>query len=272
MSCLRFPLFIKFHQFHLVEPRPWPLLVGLGAFRATTGAVKMFKFHQRYAFILGLVYLLVIMAIWWRDVSREGAFLGDHTLKVQTGLKWGIILFIFSEVLFFASFFWTFFHRRFVPVAEIGLTWPPYAITPLNPMQVPLLNTAILLRSGVSVTWAHHLLVANRRYHLHAIAVTVGLGFYFTVLQYWEYCNASFTMADSIFGSVFFMATGFHGLHVIIGSLFLLACSIRFYLSQISRLHHLGVEFAIWYWHFVDVVWLFLFSIVYWWGYCFLSI
>jgi cytochrome c oxidase subunit 3 len=203
--------------------------------------------------------------LWWRDVSRESTYQGFHRFVVQKGLKLGIILFILSEVLFFRRFFWTFFHRRLVPINEIGLNWPPFNVTPLNPFQVPLLNTCILLRSGVRVTWSHHALINNLKSAKLSLEVTIFLGVYFTFLQWFEYNDSSFCINDSIFGSTFFVATGFHGLHVIIGSIFLFFSLLRLVKNHFSQFHHLGYEIAIWYWHFVDVVWLFLFSIIYWW-------
>lgn len=196
----------------------------------------------------GLLVTALTSFQWWRDVSREGALQGLHTLKVIHGLRLGVVLFIVSEVLFFFSFFWAFFHRSLTPAIELGGTWPPTLIHPFNPFQVPLLNTAILLASGVSVTWAHHATTEN----LHSQAVqglllTVILGIYFSALQALEYVEAPFSIADSVYGSTFFVATGFHGLHVIIGTTFLLVCLTRLLLGHFSRAHHVGFEAAIWY-------------------------
>jgi len=204
---------------------------------------------------------------WWRDVSREATFQGHHTVPVGVGLRWGMILFITSEVLFFFAFFWAFFHSSLAPTVELGSHWPPTGIEPLNPFHVPLLNTAVLLASGVTVTWAHHsLLAGNRAEATQALALTITLGMYFTALQLFEYIQAPFTIADAAYGSTFFVATGFHGLHVIIGSSFLTVCLLRQIRFHFSNNHHFGFEAAAWYWHFVDVVWLFLFVSIYWWG------
>jgi cytochrome c oxidase subunit 3 len=185
----------------------------------------------------------------------------------------GIILFIVSEVLFFISFFWAFFHSRLAPSVEIGITWPPKNIIPFNPFQIPLLNTIILLSSGISVTWAHHRLIENNHTQtIKGLAVTVILGLYFSTLQAFEYIEAPFTFADSVYGSTFYIATGFHGLHVIVGTRFLSVCLYRLLRFQFSHKHHFGFEAAAWYWHFVDVVWLFLFITIYWWGSFFSSI
>lgn len=255
------------HPYHLVEKRPWPLTASIGAISLTTGLVKWFHFSNINLFTLGLFITGISSIQWWRDVSREGTFQGLHTIKVVTGLKWGIILFIVSEVLFFFRFFWAFFHRRLNPTIEIGSLWPPTSVLPFNPFQIPLLNTTILLSSGVTVTWAHHSVIENNHTEaIQAIILTVILGVYFTALQAIEYIEAPFSIADSVYGSTFFVATGFHGLHVIIGTTFLLVILIRLIKAHFSKVHHFGLEAGIWYWHFVDVVWLFLYSFIYWWG------
>lgn len=204
---------------------------------------------------------------WWRDITREGTFQGIHTNQVTLGLKIGIILFITSEVFFFISFFWAFFHRRLSPVIELGLIWPPIGINIFNPFQIPLLNTIILLSSGISVTWAHHRLI-NKNFNetYKRLLLTIILGIYFSFLQGYEYIDASFTFADSVYGSTFFIATGFHGIHVLIGTLFLFICFLRHNKFHFSKNHHFGFEAAAWYWHFVDIVWLFLYLSIYWWG------
>ena len=211
--------------------------------------------------------LLIVIIQWWRDIRREGAIQGLHTSIVELGLRWGIALFIISEIFFFLRFFWAFFHRRLSPNIEIGSVWPPFGIKVFNPFQVPLLNTVILLSSGIRVTWAHHsLLIGNYSQTKIGLIVTILLGVYFSILQILEYFEASFTFADRIYGSTFFIATGFHGLHVIIGTLFLIVILIRHMKWEFRKDHHFGFEAAAWYWHFVDVVWLFLYIIIYWWG------
>ena len=194
-------------------------------------------------------------------------FQGKHTLLVSNGLRWGINLFNFSGIFFFISFFWAFFHSSLAPNIEIGTIWPPLNIIPFNPFQIPLLNTIILISSGITVTWAHHGLIENNYSQTtQGLFITIILGIYFTILQAYEYIEAPFTIADRIYGSTFFMATGFHGLHVIIGTLFLLTCFIRLLTNHFSNNHHFGFEAAAWYWHFVDVVWLLLYLSIYWWG------
>lgn len=255
------------HAFHLVDQRPWPLTGALGALILTTGIVKWFHIFNITLFFLGLIILIITCIQWWRDIRRERTFQGLHTVIVAHGIRWGIILFITSEVLFFFSFFWAFFHRRLAPTIEIGIIWPPAGIYVFNPIQVPLLNTIILLASGVTVTWAHHGLIENKFSQTsQGLLITVLLGGYFTALQAIEYIEASFTIADSAYGSTFFVATGFHGLHVIIGTTFLLTCLTRHLKCHFSKNHHFGFEAAAWYWHFVDVVWLFLYITIYWWG------
>ena len=256
-----------FHPFHLVDLSPWPLTSSLGAFLLTRGLVKMFYSGQITLLWFGRLILVLSRVQWWRDVSREATFQGLHSKKVLTGIELGIVLFIVSEIIFFFSFFWAFFHSSLSPRGELGILWPPAGISPLDPFSVPLLNTVILLSSGVTVTWAHRALVEG--YHKRALTsllLTVVLGLYFIRVQYLEYCTSRFTIRDSVFGSVFFVATGFHGFHVIIGTLFLAACLGRLLRGHFSNNHHFGFEASAWYWHFVDVVWLFLFCFVYWWG------
>lgn len=210
--------------------------------------------------------MLLLIFQWWRDVSREGSLLGAHSQIVETGLRGGIILFIVSEVFFFLSFFWRYFHSSLRPSVELGRHWVPMGIQTFNAFGVPLLNRIILLTSGASVTWCHHSFsVGQHSRSLLRLFFTIVLGVYFTFLQTYEYFEASFTISDGVFGSTFFVATGFHGLHVIIGTVFLLVSWFRIYLGIISNSHHFGLEAAAWYWHFVDVVWLFLYISIYCW-------
>jgi cytochrome c oxidase subunit 3 len=261
------------HSFHLVDQRPWPLTAALGAIILTSGIVKWFHFFDITLILIGLTLLLITTYQWWRDISREGTYQGLHSNIVSKGLRWGIILFITSEVLFFFSFFWAFFHSSLSPTREIGLLWPPIGVSPFNALQVPLLNTIILLSSGVTVTWAHHSLIENNHSQtFQGLLLTIILGIYFTILQGLEYWEASFSISDSVYGATFFVATGFHGLHVLIGTTFLVVCLLRHNKCQFSSSHHFGFEAAAWYWHFVDVVWLFLYIRIYWWGRYFFNI
>nr|YP_010890632.1 cytochrome c oxidase subunit III [Hypoderma bovis]WJK71613.1 cytochrome c oxidase subunit III [Hypoderma bovis] len=255
------------HPFHLVDYSPWPLTASIGAMTTVSGLVKWFHQYDLSLFMLGNLITIMTVFQWWRDVSRESTFQGLHTEPVTTGLRWGMILFIMSEVLFFISFFWAFFHMSLSPSIELGVMWPPMGIIPFNPFQIPLLNTVILLTSGITVTWAHHsLMEGNHSQATQGLFFTVLLGIYFTILQAYEYNEAPFSIADSVYGSTFFMATGFHGIHVLIGTSFLLICLVRLLNNHFSKMHHFGFEAAAWYWHFVDIVWLFLFVSIYWWG------
>jgi cytochrome c oxidase subunit 3 len=257
------------HPFHLVDPSPWPLLGSLGALATTLGGVMyMHSFTGGLQLLsLGFAIILYTMFVWWRDVIRESTYEGHHTLAVQIGLRYGMILFIISEVMFFLAFFWAFFHSSLAPAVEIGAVWPPKGIDVLDPWGVPFLNTLILLSSGAAVTWAHHAILAGLKPQaIYGLLATVLLAVVFTALQGMEYVEAPFTISDGIYGSTFFLATGFHGLHVIIGTIFLTICGSRQYLGHFTKKHHFGFEAAAWYWHFVDVVWLFLFVSIYWWG------
>nr|YP_009473432.1 cytochrome c oxidase subunit III [Choristoneura occidentalis biennis]AVI57903.1 cytochrome c oxidase subunit III [Choristoneura occidentalis biennis] len=255
------------HPYHLVDYSPWPLTGAIGVLTLVTGMIKWFHNFNMNMLILGYIITLLTMYQWWRDICREGTMQGKHTILVSKGLRWGMILFIISEVFFFISFFWAFFHSSLSPNIEIGMMWPPMSIIPFNPFQIPLLNTIILITSGFTVTWAHHALMENNfTQTTQGLFITVMLGIYFSMLQAYEYIEAPFTIADSIYGSTFFMTTGFHGLHVLIGTIFLLICLIRHMNNHFSKNHHFGFEAAAWYWHFVDVVWLFLYISIYWWG------
>ena len=257
------------HSFHLVDPSPWPISGSLGALATTVGGVMYMHSFQGGATLLslGIIFILYTMFVWWRDVIRESTLEGHHTKVVQLGLRYGFILFIVSEVMFFFAFFWAFFHSSLAPTVEIGGIWPPKGIGVLDPREIPFLNTLILLSSGAAVTWAHHAILAGKEKRaVYALVATVLLALVFTGFQGMEYYQAPFTISDSIYGSTFFLATGFHGFHVIIGTLFLIICGIRQYLGHLTKEHHVGFEAAAWYWHFVDVVWLFLFVSIYWWG------
>nr|YP_010586399.1 cytochrome c oxidase subunit III [Nothopsyche ruficollis]UZZ44187.1 cytochrome c oxidase subunit III [Nothopsyche ruficollis] len=255
------------HPFHLVTSSPWPLMGAISTMTFLTGLVNWFHLFNPNLFFLGFLMILMTMYQWWRDISREGTYQGCHTYKVSIGLRWGMILFIISEVFFFLAFFWAFFHNNLNPSIAIGSTWPPISINSFNPFQIPLLNTIILLTSGITVTWAHHSIMENNFSQTTiSLMITVLLGIYFSLLQAYEYNEAPFTISDSVYGTSFFMATGFHGLHVLIGTIFLLISLIRHLNFQFSSTHHFGLEAAAWYWHFVDIVWLLLYTIMYWWS------
>lgn len=260
---------VQKHPFHLVDPSPWPLFASMGAFTTTFGGVMYMHGYSGGGFALSLGLLMVIysMFVWWRDVIREATFEGHHTGAVQAGLRMGMILFIVSEIMFFMAFFWAFFHSSLAPTIELGAVWPPKGIEVLNAWEVPFLNTVILLTSGASITWCHHAILAGHRQQaVTSLIVTIILAAIFTGFQVMEYLEAPFNISDSVYGSTFYMATGFHGFHVFVGTCFLTVCLFRLMQFHFTKKHHFGFEAAAWYWHFVDVVWLFLFVTIYWWG------
>jgi cytochrome c oxidase subunit 3 len=257
------------HGFHLVDPSPWPLTTSLSLLTMAVGGIMYVHTYQGGGFILffGFSSLCASLFVWWRDVCREATFQGHHTSVVQTGLRYGMIMFIISEAMFFLAFFWAFLHSALAPSIWIGCIWPPAGIDVFSPWEIPLLNTVILLFSGLTVTWAHHAICAGqRREAILGLLSTICLGVLFTLIQTFEYVEASFTLSDGIYGSTFFMATGFHGFHVLLGTTMLFVMFMRQLDYQFSQQHHFGFLAATWYWHFVDVVWLLLFLIVYWWG------
>lgn len=279
------------HDYHLVDPSPWPLVSSIAVTVMMIGAVAWMKGlfgipeGQAWLFFAGLAGTLYAMFGWWADVIKESRK-GDHTPVVSIGLRYGMVLFIASEVMFFAAFFWMFFEmalfnevRTLTPeiatwadTATAWSTWPPQGIETLSAWQLPLLNTVILLLSGTTVTWAHHALqVGDRSGAKLALAITVALGILFTAVQGYEYYHIVHeglffndeALNSGLYGSIFFMATGFHGFHVLIGTIFLTVCLIRLLRGGFTPEKHFGFEAAAWYWHFVDVVWLFLFAFVY---------
>jgi cytochrome c oxidase subunit 3 len=256
------------HPFHLVDPSPWPLIVAFATLVLAIGGVLSMHKINHVVFYIGLALLLFSAFGWWRDVVREGNTPGVHTKPVQNGLKIGMGLFIVSELMFFVAFFWAYFNGVFNPTEASGFVWPPKNIHPLDPFGLPYLNTLLLLLSGTTVTWAHHaLLHGEHKDVLKGLACTVGLGLIFTFVQGFEYHHATFALKDGMYASAFYMATGFHGAHVIIGTIFLFVCLGRAKRGDFTPTHHVGFEAAAWYWHFVDVIWLFLFISIYWWGY-----
>ncbi|TAH36080.1 MAG: cytochrome c oxidase subunit 3 [Alphaproteobacteria bacterium] len=263
------------HDFHLVDPSIWPILSAFAAgFMAICAVLYMHPDMKILNVNLGLTGVIAGFAVlcflafrWWRDVVREAHSEGHHTPIVRLHHRYGMILFIASEVMFFAAFFWAFFDASLYPKEATGGVWPPKGISPFDPFHLPLFNTLVLLLSGTTVTWAHHsLLEGNRKGLIQGLICTVLLGALFTCVQAYEYHHAAFTFKDGVYPSTFFMATGFHGFHVMIGTTFLLVCLIRSIKGHFTPEQHFGLEAAAWYWHFVDVVWLFLFAAVYWWG------
>ena len=255
------------HDYHLVEPSPWPAVGAIGGFVLALGLVLFMYDMGAWLLVVGALVVAYTMVVWWRDVVDEGEVRGDHTAIVQLGLRYGMLLFIASEVMFFVAWFWAYFNASLFPTAQIGARWPPAGIEVFDPWHLPFVNTLILLLSGTTVTWAHHAIQHDDRAGLiQGLVCTVALGLAFSFVQGWEYAHAPFAFGGGIYGSTFFMATGFHGAHVIIGTIFLAVCLLRAAAGQFKPDHHFGLEAAAWYWHFVDVVWLFLFTCVYWWG------
>jgi cytochrome c oxidase subunit III len=272
----------KNHDYHLVDPSPWPFIGALAAFIMAVGMVLTMKAVPVAGMKIGplvlgvgIIGVLYTMFAWWVDVTREAEHQGHHTRVVQIHHRYGMIMFIASEVMFFVAWFWAYFDVALFANETIqyqrqeftGGTWPPKGIETFDPWHLPLLNTLILLTSGTTVTWAHHALLHDDRKGLkQALWLTVILGVLFTICQVYEYSHAAFSFSGHVYGSTFYMATGFHGAHVVIGTIFLAVCLYRTYLNHFTPKQHLGFEFAAWYWHFVDVVWLFLFAAIYWWG------
>lgn len=261
--------FYQAHPYHMVSPSVWPFKTSYSLFIFALALVSSFTGFVKaiyMCFIAGFT-LVLSMSLWFRDVISEGTYLGNHTLAVQKGLSLGMGLFIASEALFFLGIFWAFFHSALSPTMELGAKWPPLGIEAINPFELPLLNTVLLLSSGASVTYAHHSLIqGNRIACLFGLIYTVGLALAFTFFQGLEYTVSSFTLSDGTYASCFYFGTGFHGLHVIIGTAFLMVGLWRFTCYHLTDNHHLGLELGILYWHFVDIVWLFLYISMYYWG------
>jgi len=256
--------------FHLVDPSPWPIIGAVGGFCTVFGIILAAHFGSYALLVIGVLIVLFTMFVWWRDVIHESRTPGLHTPFVRLGLRYGMTLFIASEVMFFVGFFWAYFNFLIFPDTQgNGQTvWPPSTIHSFDPFHIPVLNTMILLLSGCTVTWAHHSLLENdRKGLLTGLGLTILLGLSFTFCQAVEYSHAPFKfVGGGVYPSTFFLATGFHGFHVIVGTCFLIVCWFRAKAGQFTPQRHFGFEAAAWYWHFVDVVWLFLFTCIYWYG------
>nr|AZL93070.1 cytochrome c oxidase subunit 3 [Alloxysta sp. ZJUH_2016001] len=260
---------IKFnYPFHMVSISPWPLLTSLSIFITLTGSIIIFNYKNLMIIFIGMISIMLCSFQWWRDTIRESTYQGFHTKKVYNGLKLGMFLFIISELMLFFSFFWAYFHSALSPNIELGVLWPPKNIIQFDPYKIPLLNTLILLSSGVTITWSHYSFFKNNKsYGMFSLFLTIMLGLIFTGMQSYEYYQSNFSLSDSIYGSLFFLTTGFHGLHVIIGTIFLTISLLRMMLNHFSSYHYFSFEASAWYWHFVDVIWLIVFTMVYWWNY-----
>ena len=275
----------KNHDYHIIDPSPWPLVASIGALIGAIGGIIWMRadgpanlaglqLPAWFIFAIGMAIILYVMYAWWADTIKE-SHEGHHTPVVSLHLRYGMIMFIASEVMFFAAWFWAFFDasifydeaKQVLRVEHTGGQWPPQDVEVLDPLHLPLYNTIILLLSGTTVTWAHHGLLNNDRTALKwGLGLTVALGILFSYVQYYEYAHAPFSFTGSLYGATFFMATGFHGFHVLIGTIFLAVCLYRALRGDFTPDKHFGFEAAAWYWHFVDVVWLFLFFAIYVWG------
>ena len=255
------------HPYHLVDVSPWPILMSLTLLNFAFIIVKWLT-HKEVGLEVAVIVAAIILISyqWFRDIVREAQG-GFHTKRVQKGILISFLIFLSTEIMLFFSFFWAFFHSSLAPNVELGAVWPPYGIDIINPEALPLFGTTLLLSSGFILTWGHHALIKGDKYNaLAGISLSFILGLAFAYGQYIEYCNAGFTIADSVYGSVFYMTTGLHFLHVIAGCLFLIFSTIRLWRDNVTSEHHIGLEFAIYYWHLVDVVWLFVYVFYYWWG------
>lgn len=259
----------QYHPHHLTANSPWPIFTANSVFSIIIGAVLWFNgiIYGDIFLILGIISTTIAFILWFKDITTEGTFLGWHTKVVQHGLSIGVALFIVTEAFFFLSIFWAFIWSSLSPTVELGSQWPPVGVTPLSPITVPLLNTILLVSSGATITYAHHALFHKARSSaIWGTFLTILLAVIFTALQWFEYSEAGFSMPDGAYGTCFFFSTGFHGAHIIIGTIFLIVGFFRLSLYHLTTSHHIGFEASIIYWHFVDIIWLLLYALVYWWG------
>nr|YP_010048402.1 cytochrome c oxidase subunit III [Mollitrichosiphum tenuicorpus]QPK76755.1 cytochrome c oxidase subunit III [Mollitrichosiphum tenuicorpus] len=259
---------LKFNQpYFILDLSPWPIMMSINIFNLMMSNIMMLNFKFNYLMLMNFLIMMMIFIMWWRDIIRESTFQGKHNFYIMNIIKFSMILFIISEMFLFISFFWNFLHNSLAPSIELGLNWPPKNIKFFNPILIPLLNTIILLTSSFTVTLTHFFLLNNKKKKsIKFMNLTIILSIYFLILQMIEYKEAMFTFSDSIFGSSFYMATGFHGMHVLIGTIFLLLNLMRMLKSHLSFIHHISFELAAWYWHFIDIIWLFLYMTFYWWN------
>jgi len=267
--------FIK-HPFQIIESSPWPFIIGMSSFMYMSlnaiflsyGCSTFYSnIFLKVPYQLSFIVLILSMFMWWYDMIQESVIEGAYTEKVQLNISIGMILFILSEVMFFFGFFWAFFHFSLNPSDAIQGNWPPVSIESIYAFGLPLINTFILLSSGITLTWSHFsLLKKNKIESVLGLFITILLGLVFTRIQFIEFYLAKFTIADSAYGSVFYMLTGLHGFHVIIGTIFLFVAFLRMVFNYFNNTRFSGFELSIWYWHFVDIVWLFVFTFIYYWG------
>ncbi len=260
----------KNHTYHILDNSPWPIFMAFSLMLCMKGGVVFMQGFEggSTSLLIGFLLVCLIFFCWFTDVSKEATLQGNHTYLVQRGLKIGFILFIVSELMFFVALFWAFFHSSLAPSVELGIVWPPMGIQALNPISVPLLNTIVLVASGVVLTWGHHAIItANKPQTTLALLITILLAVSFTGLQFLEYLDSTFNIADSVYGSTFFICTGFHGIHIIIGTIYLVTCLYRTMYDFNTASSHTGLDTCAWYYHFVDVVWIVMFFCVYYWPY-----
>nr|QBO27204.1 cytochrome oxidase subunit III [Appendiseta robiniae] len=261
-------MMMKINQpYFLLNLSPWPIMMSINSFNLMISNIMMMNFKMNFSILLNLINILLISTLWWRDIIRESTFQGNHNFYIMNLIKLSMILFIISEMFLFISFFWNFLHNSLAPSIELGLNWPPKNIQFFNPLLIPMLNTIILLTSSFTITLSHFYLMNNNKTKtMKFLNLTIILSIYFLFLQVIEYNEATFTFSDSIFGSSFYIATGFHGMHVIIGTIFLSMNLVRMIKLHFSFIHHISFELAAWYWHFIDIIWLFLYMTFYWWN------
>nr|AKM70175.1 cytochrome oxidase subunit III [Cinara tujafilina] len=259
---------MKINQpYYILNLSPWPILMSLNTFNLLMSNIMIMNFKFNLYSLINFMLMIMISIMWWRDIIRESTFQGNHNFYIMNLIKLSMIMFIISEMFLFISFFWNFLHNSLAPSIELGLNWPPKNILFFNPLLIPLLNTIILLTSSFTITLTHFYLMNNKKKNtLIFMNLTIILSLYFLILQFIEYKQAMFTFSDSIFGASFYMATGFHGMHVIIGTIFLMMNLFRMMKLHLSFIHHISFELAAWYWHFIDIIWLFLYMTFYWWN------
>nr|YP_009935111.1 Cox3 [Metschnikowia kipukae]QNS22953.1 Cox3 [Metschnikowia kipukae] len=261
--------YIQLHPFHLVSPSPWPLYTSFALMNLalSMGLTAHNYMNNNFYMLFNMFSVLYVLTLWFKDVVAESTYLGDHTKAVKTGLTQGFYLFVVSEMLMFSSLFWAYLHSSLNPTMEMGMAWPPAGMEAISPSELPLLNTIMLLASGVTITMGHHALMnSNRKDTLYGFIFTTLLMALFVMLQGLEYMFSSFTMSDGVYGSTFFSLTGTHGVHMIMLFIMLAVCSWRVYNYDFTNNSHVFAEATVLYLHVLDMLWLFMYMMCYWWG------
>nr|AZL93184.1 cytochrome c oxidase subunit 3 [Diapriidae sp. ZJUH_2016010] len=255
------------HPYHIVSNSPWPIIFSINLMNFIISNLLMMNMKNNKFLLIMMMLLIIIMMNWWKNLMLESLMQGFRTIKCKIMMKFSMILFILSEIMFFMSMFWCYMHMYLSPSIEIGSIWPPKNIEMFNPFLIPLINSIILITSGMTLTYSHYLMINNKFIKsIIYMYMTIILGMMFTTIQIYEYKMSFFNISDSIYGSIFFMLTGFHGLHVIIGTIFLIT-SLKNMYNKFSKMNNLSFELSSWYWHFVDFIWLMVYTLVYWWPY-----